>query len=777
MKKFISLLLCAVLLFSLAACGGDGDQSTPAPTSTPEATPEPTPVATPDPLETTLEAYQAASAALLAQNDLQFEINRSITRTIGGQSYEETLNEHLAYKDRLSDAPVILRDQHLTYFGQEADISYIYSDGMAFIDNKYKTEISREAFEAYIYPIALIDPALYGEMSVEGGALVLSAPTAAEAWLGDVELIDASAKVELDADGGIANMSYEAEYIQSTVNVSLSLSMSPADIDADISERLPESISILKSVPDIRVPELFTRTELAARGSGAQTITTGDVYVVEAGALYYTITCELNQWGSGEDMELVFTEDQSIIENGQQYNNSFLSEYRDGVYTSDGYEIELSPEELDMYSIVCSEIMPISDFESMSLTELDGYYLIEFEVKPTLGVSAQKDICSSLYGDGSLLDSIADDYKTTAYSGYLSVDADSLLPVGYNCEFSGVHSIYGTETVISKASSIAFDLASVTACEAVTGEAPADAEPAEKAAPLFYKVSGENGQTMWLFGTVHVGDGRTAYLPESIYEALEGSDALAVEVNVNELEELMEADPNLALELAGYLYYTDGSSIDSHIDAGLYSEAVTLLKAIGSYRSNLDLGKPYLWANTIDGAYMSHAGQLSSEKGVDMRLLKIAEEKGIEIREVESSTAQFAMMGGFSDELQELLLAASVGYERSEYSAELMELYELWCSGDEAALTDYIRADTELEFSEEDLAELSEEDIARYEALIAEYEKAMGPDRDAGMIQTAIGYLESGETVFYAVGLAHLLAETGLVDGLRAAGYTVELVK
>ena len=60
---------------------------------------------------------------------------------------------------------------------------------------------------------------------------------------------------------------------------------------------------------------------------------------------------------------------------------------------------------------------------------------------------------------------------------------------------------------------------------------------------------------------------------------------------------------------------------------------------------------------------------------------------------------------------------------------------------------------------------------------MAEYNQAISTDRDADMIAKAIEYLESGETVFYAVGLAHLLAETGLVDGLRAAGYTVELVK
>ena len=44
------------------------------------------------------------------------------------------------------------------------------------------------------------------------------------------------------------------------------------------------------------------------------------------------------------------------------------------------------------------------------------------------------------------------------------------------------------------------------------------------------------------------------------------------------------------------------------------------------------------------------------------------------------------------------------------------------------------------------------------------------------MLSVAEGYLTSGKTVFYAVGLAHLLTNDGLVNTLRNAGYTVELI-
>ena len=102
-----------------------------------------------------------------------------------------------------------------------------------------------------------------------------------------------------------------------------------------------------------------------------------------------------------------------------------------------------------------------------------------------------------------------------------------------------------------------------------------------------------------------------------------------------------------------------------------------------------------------------------------------------------------------------------------------MELYEIWCSGDEEALREAVSSDV-------DTQELTPEELAEYEAtkhLIDEYDKAMIHDRNAGMLKTAIEYLESGKVIFYAVGAAHVMDNTsGLVDALREAGYTVEQV-
>ena len=77
-------------------------------------------------------------------------------------------------------------------------------------------------------------------------------------------------------------------------------------------------------------------------------------------------------------------------------------------------------------------------------------------------------------------------------------------------------------------------------------------------------------------------------------------------------------------------------------------------------------------------------------------------------------------------------------------------------------------------------SEMTPEELQEYNdnlPLYEEYDKTMSHDRTEIMLDVAIDYLEGDKVVFYAVGLAHLLEkDTGLVEALRNAGYTVELV-
>jgi uncharacterized protein YbaP (TraB family) len=376
---------------------------------------------------------------------------------------------------------------------------------------------------------------------------------------------------------------------------------------------------------------------------------------------------------------------------------------------------------------------------------------------------------------------------------YLSIDKYTGLPVAYGFEYTGTHTIYGQPCELIYQYYQDMDLASITAYKEISDELAPETEPENKATPLFYHVTGPEGQEMWLLGTIHIGDERTGFLPQEIYDAFEASDALALECDSKAFEELVEDDESVQKQVSELYYYSDHSTAQDHITTeDLYEDAVRMLKATGNYNYNSEMQKLNLWSNAIDNFHLRQEHKLSSDKGVEERLTKLAEEQDKPIREVESVLFQIGMMSNYSDNLQEFMLYGSLAGSTVDSWEDTRELYDLWCAGDEAALTEKIRENDPWEISEDDfdMEDLTEEEIQEVNDILArkdeinaelakiqeEYYAAMESNRNAGMLEVAKTYLESGETVFCAVGLAHLLAEDGLVNTLRAAGYTVEAV-
>ena len=275
-------------------------------------------------------------------------------------------------------------------------------------------------------------------------------------------------------------------------------------------------------------------------------------------------------------------------------------------------------------------------------------------------------------------------------------------------------------------------------------------------------------------GTIHVGDNRTAYLPDEIYEAFDASDAVAFEVNIVKLNKEWEDPDDDLLDLYYDAYcYEDEDTIDEHIDEDLYRDATKLALILGlgnygdDYIGTLDYYKPNRWSGLISNYYEQHSLGVYYNKGVDMRLLNRAIADKKTVYEIEDRYRGYEMEIDFSDSVHEFNLMSAVYYTRSYYNADNIEMFEAWCRGDFDELSAMINEPA-------DTTDMTEEEIKAYE----EYTKALAADRDALMLEKAEEYLASGKTVFYAVGLAHLLdEETGLLKTLAEAGYTVELVE
>ena len=297
-----------------------------------------------------------------------------------------------------------------------------------------------------------------------------------------------------------------------------------------------------------------------------------------------------------------------------------------------------------------------------------------------------------------------------------------------------------------------------------TNETPTDPEPEAPVAtstPLLYKVTGENGGTVWLFGSIHVGIDEMYPFPDYVLDAYNEADALAVECDVIALQEDME----LMTELVQMMLYLDGSTISDHISPELYEAAVKIMEENDSYMKILDYYLPVMWYSTIENFTYANLGY-DSNIGIDMTLLTMAKEEDKPILEVESARFQYEMLASFSPELQEVLLQEAVdGYSSTENQEALDGLLKAWCDGDADSLLLYLNEEADPDTDPEILK------------LIEEFNTAMETDRNIAMADYAEEILNSDDKVFICVGMAHILGDGAMVDLLEQRGYTVERIQ
>lgn len=779
-KRILCLLLTAALLLGLVGCHEDPDPTDPDSGSTPSDSTEQTEAT--DPSEPALEAYRGAVTKLAGKQELLLEITTDKNLSIGGDSFTTSSSQEITYLGLGSEDFRASVSETIDYTAYETDIEELYAGGMAYAtvyDSNFSCEMTAEEFTSRYLPVILIDETLYGSCTMEEADgethITFTDAQALEAWIATdaTTLISAEAEAVLNADGELHQFHYQATYANGGGTASI-------DVTVDLTAPTDAAIAAPDNAADYTPLSYLDGPRMLEHIYGvllqAESITFGSMeqIICDAASVYSVATTTINSWGSGSDLMTTVDYYQSITDyyNNETYEYELAERYENKKYTvsidggSPTTDRTISADTVWDYvqNTIIAEVYDCSYFTEATCTDLGSLLLIEFTGNSELGQVMNEYINSYMYGDAGLLDSYASAFRTEAMEYYIGVDKYLGLPTSIGVHFNGCHTIDGYEYYMDLQLDQSIYLASLSSYESITEQSSPDTEPEQSATPLFYHVTGPNGEELWLLGTIHVGDSRTGYLPQEIYDAFDASDALAVECNVRTFEDLVKQDEALQLEVSKCYYYSDGSTIADHIeDAELYDLALKMMKATGNYSSNAPYLKLSLWAQLLDNYFVQQAYTLSSDKGVDNRLLMRAEASNKTILEVESNLFQLQMFAGWSEELSLLLLTEALSADFVEYMTELNEMYELWCSGDEAALTEYLT---------DDLSDLTDEELKLYE----EYNTAMSTNRDKNMVSTAISYLESGDTVFFAVGLAHVLSDSGLVNGLRDAGYTVELV-
>ena len=794
-KKFLSVLLVLVILIAISGCGTEPETPSTAPPATAPTTVPTTAAPTTEPAPDIAAIYTEALAPILAAAEISTVESKSFSVTVQGETFTSTESWTTSWKGLDTESYTASVTGSVDYDGETAKITEIFKDGTVYstlsnYQGSYNgtSEMTGEDYKARYMPLAVLDPALYADLTMEESAsgfiLHLREAAAAETWLNlpaEAILVSAEGTVTMDS----------AKRLKSTV-YNISYQIGGAAYEVQYSQELFSTVTVKEPPtstdnyvpighPD--VPKWFIR--LDGHTLKAQNFTASISELIMSGAAGYSQvhTTELFSWGSGRTYLAKAEQDITVNDYSAGTTDSlnFVELFNMGQYSSitDGgapeVNTQVTPDSMASYMTksMYENTLLIFDLATAELTDLGGSIIIEYTMTDDFEKSIREYLNEYLYEDAEFLDNLAAQYTVDKLEGYLAFDKYTGLPTASGYEYSGTHVIYSQPYVLSFQIDQSIVLANQSGYYEVREEFPEEEAPETAPTPLFYKVTGSNGQTMWLLGTIHVGDNRTAHLPQVIYDAFKDADALAVECDVDAFEEQAETDSAIQELISNTYFYSDGSTTKDHIqDEELYTYALRMMKSSGNYNFNTLYFKPSVWGSSLDSFYLQQGYQLISEKGVDHRLLKMAREANKPIYEVESNEFQIGMLNGWSEELQEYLLLENCSYDYPAYCQSVSELYEAWLRGDEAELAEMIS-------DEVDTSEMTPEELEEYEKhkdLLEEYNNAMGPDRNDDMLKVAVEYLESGETVFYAVGLAHLLAPDGLVHTLRDAGYTVELV-
>ena len=787
MKKLLAFILCFALLLSFAACQSDDAEE---------------PIETVSNEEQAKEMYDKARAPLDAAANISLELLITTLSSVEGDEYSEQSAQTLTYQAVGTEEAMIMLEEEVTYSVHEPeededededeedepfkyteiwykDQVYAQVDDTEFFSGAADKEAAAERYT----PVVLLNAANYASVSfeaAEGGTCISFAePTAAESWAipQDAQMQTASGSAMLNAEGALTEMEYSLTYTYGPSEVTVTVQSKPLDAAKEIAA--PENTDKYVAISNIGAIRLMvsSMSNLVQADSIASSHT--ESMVIQAAGVVSNQSTQLNVYGRKEDTKLKQETTSYFATQSPREESTYEVEeiYQDGKLTTTANKGLPSTSTIDWEDIrahigeeLILSVHSPEFWQDATVTDLGSVYYAELVLSDNFGNTVQNSICTTLWNDPSYLYNLADEYKNVTLTGYLSVDKYTGIMVAAGYCFEGVHTIKGREYKMTVQYDQSYEAPAKGAYLEITGERLPEEEPENKPTPLFYHVTGAEGQEMWLFGTIHVGDERTAYLPEEIKDAFTASDALALECNTKLFEEQLEEDERLAEKASNLYFLQNGKTLDSFMEEEDYQRACTMLKAVGGNNMNMPHAKPCLWSNTIEDFYLRQCYQLHADQGVEERLMLWAEEQEKEIREIESSMAQMQMFYGFSMDLQLVMLMDTLQADPNEYWTSVVELYELWCAGNEADLL------KELE-DEWDTSELTEEELAELKPLMEEYNKAMSFDRNEGMLKTAIEYLESGEVIFYAVGLAHLLDNTnGLVQALRDAGYTVELV-
>lgn len=268
-------------------------------------------------------------------------------------------------------------------------------------------------------------------------------------------------------------------------------------------------------------------------------------------------------------------------------------------------------------------------------------------------------------------------------------------------------------------------------------------------AQLLWKVSGNGlAKPSYLFGTHHLVDKDQIKNVDKIIDMSKQADAVVGEMDMPD-----PASAQMKMMQAGMLTGTTLKELLSPEDYQLADNEFQQL--MGAGMTQLGMMKPILLETIYQGiVFMQAYGMTKQPEAIDAVLQKTAKDNNKKVIGLETLDQQMdILLNSISVKRQAEILIKDIK-EKQKMTNELLELTDA--------------------YKKEDLVKIEAIDKAD-DSMTPEEKKPIVSNRnDAWMKQ--LPELIKGQSCFVAVGVLHLIGNSGLITQLKKAGYTVEAV-
>jgi uncharacterized protein YbaP (TraB family) len=258
------------------------------------------------------------------------------------------------------------------------------------------------------------------------------------------------------------------------------------------------------------------------------------------------------------------------------------------------------------------------------------------------------------------------------------------------------------------------------------------------------------GNTAYLFGTIHVGQAAFYPLEPQVTRALSQSTQLVLEMDLRKSAQFQQA-------IDQYGMYGAGRTIDQQLSADSVRQLKTALQRFGIPFESVARMKPWMAANLLLAVDLERNGYQAS-LGTDLYLLSLAQAQAKTVRELETADYQLSLFDQLTPAQQEQYLRETLA-ELADGSGfnKTKAMIDAWRSADAGAMENLLR-------------EMQNEKSASSDFM----QRVLLDQRNPNMAAGIEALLRKNKSTFVGVGMLHLLGEGGLPTLLRQRGYEVK---